>query len=126
MTIKAKDWIATLLVAAIAVSYIGYLIRGDMPFVQDPRGMSGTGLVLGVAAYLTMTWGDSFDQVGKLETAVAVVALALGVAALAFAEAAVAEALLAVFMVAILLVWAMKMVDHSGVLHWHEPTGTAR
>ena len=45
MTIKPRDWVATLLVAAIAVPYIGYLIRGEMPFIQDPRGMSATGLV---------------------------------------------------------------------------------
>lgn len=126
MTIKAKDWVATILVAAIAVPYVGYLIRGEMPFVQDPRGMSAIGLVLGVTAYLVMTWGDSLDRVGKTETALAVLALALGVAALAFAEAAAAEALLAVFMTAILVVWAMKLVDHAGLLHWHRPTGAAR
>lgn len=38
------------LLAAIAVPYIGYLIRGDMPFVQDPRGMAAIGLVVGVVA----------------------------------------------------------------------------
>ena len=126
MKIKARDWVATILVVAIAVPYIGYLIRGEMPFVEDPRGMSGIGLVLGVAAYLLMTWGDSFDRFGKVETAVAAVALVLGVVALAFAEAAAAEALLAVFMTAILVVWAMKMADHVGLLHRHEPTGAAR
>ena len=126
MTIKARDWVATLLVAAIAVPYIGYLIRGEMPFIEDPRGMSATGLVLGVAAYLTMTWGDAFDRAGKAETAAAAVALVLGIAAVAFAETAAAETLLAVFMAAIVLVWAMKMVDHMGLVHWHEPTCAAR
>lgn len=126
MTIKARDWVATALVALIAVAYIGYLIRGEMPFIEDPRGMSATGLVLGVAAYLTMTWGDAFDRTGKTETALAAVALALGVVAVVFAEAAAAETLLAVFMAAIALVWAMKMVDHTGLVHWHAPTGAAR
>lgn len=126
MRLKAKDMVATLLVAAIFVPYIGYLVRGDMPFIEDPRGMSATGLVLGVAAYLVMTWGDSFDQVGKAETALAAVALGLGLAALVFAETAAAEALLAVFMGSILVIWAVKLVDHMGLLHWHQPTGVAR
>lgn len=126
MRLKAKDWVATILVAAIAVPYIGYLVRGEMPFIKDPRGMSGTGLVLGVAAYLVMTWGDSFDQLGKAETALAVVSLVLGVVALAFAEAGTAEVLLAVFMASIAVIWVVKLVDHAGVLHWSEPTGVAR
>lgn len=126
MRLKAKDWVATILVVAIAVPYIGYLVRGDMPFIQDDRGMSATGLVLGVAAYLVMTWGDAFDQAGKAETALAVVALVIGVAALVFAETAASEVLLAIFMGSILVVWAVKMVDHAGVAHWHEPAGVAR
>lgn len=126
MRLKAKDWFATVLVAAIAVPYIGYLVRGEMPFIKDPRGMSGTGLVLGVAAYLVMTWGDSFDQVGKTETALAVVGLVLGVVALALAEAGAAEVLLAVFLASILVIWAVKLIDHAGLLHRHTPTGVAR
>lgn len=126
MKLKAKDVVATLLVAAIAVPYIGYLIRGEMPFIEDPRGMAATGLVLGIAAYLVMTWGDSFDQLGKAETALAAVAAGLGVVALALAETAAAEALLALFMGSILVVWAVKLVDHTGLLHWHRPTSAAR
>jgi hypothetical protein len=126
MRLKAKDLVASVLVAAIAVPYIGYLVRGEMPFIQDPRGMSATGLVLGAAAFWVMQMGDPLDQVGKVEAAVAVVALVLGVVAFAFAEAASAEALLAVFMVSIGLVWALKMVDHAGALHWHGTTGVAR
>ncbi|GAA4714477.1 hypothetical protein GCM10023215_67060 [Pseudonocardia yuanmonensis] len=37
-------------IAAIVVPYVGYLVRGAMLFIQDPRGMAGTGLVLGIAA----------------------------------------------------------------------------
>jgi hypothetical protein len=126
MRLKAKDWFATILVAAIAVPYIGYLARGEMPFIEDERGMAATGLVAGVAAYLVMTWGDSFDQVGIAETALAVVSLVLGVVALTFAEAGAAEVLLAVFMTSILVIWAVKLVDHAGLLHWHGHTGVAR
>ena len=126
MRLKARDLVATVLVVAIAVPYIGYLARGEMPFIEDPRGMSATGLVLGIAAFWVMQKGDPLDQVGKVEAAVAVVSLVLGVAALAFAESASAEVLLALFMVSIALVWTMKLIDHAGVLHWHGPTGVAR
>jgi hypothetical protein len=126
MRLKAKDLVATILVAAIAVPYIGYLVRGDMPFIKDPRGMSATGLVIGTAAFWVMQKADPLDQVGKVEAVVAAVSLALGVAALVFAETAAAEALLAVFMTSIGLVWVMKLTEHTGVLHWHGPTGVAR
>jgi hypothetical protein len=33
-----KNTIASLLVAAILVPYVGYLLRGEMPFLKDPRG----------------------------------------------------------------------------------------
>ena len=126
MSFKAKDWVATLLVAAIAVPYIGYLVRGEMPFIEDARGMSATGLVLGIAAYLVMSRGDSHDLVGKMQIALAMAGLALGIAALVFAETAAAELLLALFMLSIAEVWFVEMVDHSGVNHWHFPTGVAR
>jgi hypothetical protein len=116
MRLKIRDLVATILVAAIAVPYIGYLINGEMPFIKDPRGMSATGLVLGVAAYLVLRRGDLFDRVGKAETGLAVLALVLGMVALALAETAAAEVLLAVFMGSILIVWAVELLDHAGVL----------
>jgi len=117
-----KDLIATVLVVAIGVPYVGYLVRGDMPFVEDPRGMAGIGLVLGIAAFLVMRLGDENDRLGKTETTVALISLALGVTALALAETAAAEALLAVFMGSIAVVWMLELADHVGVLH-HAHTG---
>ncbi len=126
MKLKMKDLVATVLVAAIAVPYVGYLIDGEMPFVEDARGMSAVGLVLGTAAYLVFERGDSFDAVDKAEAGLALVTLALGLVALAAAETAAAEVLLAVFMGAILVVWAVKLADHAGVLPMAQhPTGTA-
>jgi membrane-bound ClpP family serine protease len=116
MKLKFKDLIGTILFAAIAVPYVGYLINGEMPFIKDPRGMSATGLVLGVAAYLVMRQDDLFDRVGKAETALAAVSLVLGLVALGLAETAAAEVLLAVFMGSILVVWAVMLMDHAGVL----------
>jgi hypothetical protein len=36
MKLKLKDLLATILFAAIAVPYVGYLINGEMPFIKDP------------------------------------------------------------------------------------------
>lgn len=38
-----RDILATLIVAAVVVPFIGYSVRGSMPFVHDPRGMAGIG-----------------------------------------------------------------------------------
>lgn len=123
---RTRDWIATILVVVVAVPYIGYLIRGEMPFIEDPRGMSGLGLVGGIAAFLVIRTWDTFDNVGKAETGLAVFSIALGIAALAFAETGVAEVLLAVFMVSIAAVWAVEMMDHAGVLPVHHSGHPAR
>ncbi len=125
MRLTMRDLIGTLLVAAIAVPYIGYLVRGEMPFVQDPRGMASLGLVLGTAAFLVLRTGDGFDRLSEAEIAVAGVSALLGIAAIIFAEAAVAELLLALFMGSIALVWLMELADHEGVLPSHHPTGAA-
>jgi hypothetical protein len=119
MKLKFKDLLGTILVAAIAVPYVGYLINGEMPFIKDPRGMSATGLVLGVVAFLVMRQDDLFDRVGKAETGLAAVSLVLGLVALALAETAAAEVLLAVFMGSILIVWAVELMDHAGILPGH-------
>ena len=125
MTLRARDLVATILVALIAVPYIGYLVNGSAPLIEDPRGMSAVGLVLGIAAFLVLRSGDEFDELGKTEVAIAGVSLALGLVALIFAEAAVAELLLALFMGSILVVYAVELMDHAGVLHGHHPTGAA-
>ena len=125
MTLRARDLIATILVALIAVPYIGYLVNGSAPLVEDPRGMSAVGLILGIAAFLVLRSGDQFDELGKTEVAIAAVSLALGLVALIFAEAALAELLLALFMGSILVVYAVELMDHAGVLHGHHPTGAA-
>ncbi len=122
MRLTLRDYLATILVAAIGVPYVGYLINGEMPFIQDPRGMSAVGLVLGAAAFLVLRTGDAFDRVGKVETGAAIVSLLLGFAALAFAETGAAEVLLAIFMASILIVWALELADHAGFVHAHEGT----
>lgn len=126
MGLKLRDLVGSLLVLAIAVPYVGYLVRGEMPLVQDPRGMSAIGLLLGAAAFLVLRSGDELDRFGKGEVGLAVVSLALGLAALVLAETAAAEVLLAVFMGSILVVWLLEIADHAGLVHAHgSPTAHA-
>ena len=120
MRLKTRDLIAAVLIALIAIPYAGYLIQGEMPFVEDPRGMAAIGLFLGTVAFLVIRTGDRLDGLGKTETGLAAVSLVLGLVALAFAEAAAAELLLALFMVSILVVFAVELMDHGGVLHHAE------
>ncbi|MCZ2860634.1 hypothetical protein [Blastococcus sp. VKM Ac-2987] len=108
MKFTARNAVATLLVAAIVVPYVGYLIWDQMPFIQDPRGMAATGLVLGIAAAV-VAGRDVVDPgpLHRLAQACGVVALGFGIAAL-WAETS--EALLAAFVVAIVLTWATAEV----------------
>jgi hypothetical protein len=119
MRLTLRDLVATILVAAIGVPYVGYLIDGDMPFVKDARGMSAVGLVLGALAFLVLRTGNADDRVGTFETWGAVASMLLGFAALAFAETAAAEVLLAVFMGSILVVFLFEVADHAGLVHAH-------
>jgi hypothetical protein len=120
MRLKARDLVATLLVIAIAVPYVGYLIDGDMPFVEDARGMSAVGLLLGAAAFGLLLGGNRWDRVGKTETGIAMLSGVLGIVALGFAETAAAELLLALFMGSILVVLAIELIDHAG---WWQHAG---
>jgi hypothetical protein len=119
MRLTLRDLVATLLVAAVGVPYVGYLVNGEMPFVKDARGMSATGLILGIVAFLVLRSGNAADRIGTFETGVAIVSLALGVAALLLAETAAAGLLLAVFMGSILVVWALELTDHAGYMPGH-------
>jgi riboflavin transporter FmnP len=114
-----RDAIATVLVVAIGVPYVGYLMDGEMPFLQDARGMSALGLILGAVAFLVLRGGNAKDKVGIAENALASLALVLGLLALALAETAAAEVMLAVFMGSILLVWATEVADHAGWVPGH-------
>ena len=116
-----RDVVATLLVAAVVVPYVGYLVRGEMPFIEDPRGMSATALVLGAAAFFVAGYAVPAGPLGRIETAIAVVSLAVGVTALFVAETFVAEAFVAAFIVTIVAFWAVKMLDHAGLISGGTP-----
>ena len=116
MRLTLRDAVTTVFVAAIGVPYIGFLIRRSMPFIQDPRGMAGTGLVLGVAAFLAFGHPILASRLGKVQLVLDVAALTAGVAALAFAETVAADTLLALFMALIAVAWAVTILDHAGLV----------
>ncbi len=105
MRITTRDVVATVLVAAIVVPYLGYLAWGDMPFVEDPRGMAAIGLLLGLAA-AAVAGRAALDPEPMHRAALGsgIVAVTFGLAALL---AETSELLLALFIAAIVLTWAL-------------------
>jgi hypothetical protein len=90
-----KDLVATVVGAVVAIPYVGYLVRGEMPFIEDPRRMAGVGI-----AGLTLcfaAWGIGIKSTfGKVMLLVGAAALGLSVAA-ALIGVEGSEVLLAVF-----------------------------
>lgn len=114
MKIRWRDGVATLLVAAIVVPYVGYLVRGSMPFIRDPRGMAATGLILGLAAAAVLgreafrgTWGVAAAFFAVASAGVGVVTF------IRAEEGALSEGLLAVFMAAIVVAWALAKLART-------------
>jgi hypothetical protein len=123
MRFTKRDLTATLLVAAIVIPYVGYVTRGSMPFIKDPRGMATTGLILGLIAMAVVGRSLLASRAARMVVPVlSLMSLGLGVAAL-WAETD--EALLSGFVVSIVVVWAIAMLSRSGALDGpHAHAGT--
>jgi hypothetical protein len=109
-----RDLLATLIIAAVVVPFIGYSIRGSMPFVQDPRGMAG---VIIVGTVLTFAvFGRKALGTGTFESFM----ITLGVLTLGFAIAAlIAEtvwALLVPAMAGLVIMWALALLHDAGYM----------
>jgi hypothetical protein len=113
MRIKARDLVATLIFAAVMVPYVGYVINGSMPFVQDPRGMSAVGLVGLFLMVVAFGGRESLDRGAWVLIGTALVAFGLGFSAL-FLETN--QTVLAAFVGAISLYWALGMLFDTGVI----------
>jgi hypothetical protein len=111
MRLTKRDALATLAFAAVLVPYVGYVVRGSMPFIQDARGMAATGVVgLGLAL---LAWGTG-SRFGVALLVLGVGSIGLGVtAALIGSEGS--DLLLAIFIGTIGLVWALESLDHAGL-----------
>lgn len=111
MRLTRRDAVATVLFAAVIVPYIGYVMRGSMPYIQDPRGMAAVGIV-GLALAL-FAWGfrATFTRVLAV---VGVALIGLGAtAALIGAEGS--EILLAFFIGGVALLWAVETLFDFGI-----------
>jgi hypothetical protein len=117
MRFSIRDLFASVLVAATVVPYIGYLVNGSMPFIRDTRGVVGTGLVLGIAAFLVARRPAQTDRLTRWETGLGIATLVIGATALGIAEAAGGPVLPATFIAAVVAVWGFEMLHHAGVVH---------
>jgi hypothetical protein len=120
MRLTWKDAVATLLFAAIVVPYAGYLAWGSMPFIQDPTGMAGVGLILGAIAAYVGGWivVRAGNAVRYLTATLGLVSLALGLLALAgenLFSSTVWEYILGGFIAGIVLLWGIAIGRHSGL-----------
>lgn len=107
-----RDLLATLITAAVVVPFVGYSVRGSMPFVQDPRGMSGVIIVGTVLAFAV--FGRKALGTGAFEMTM----ITLGVLTLGFAIAALIVetmwALLVPAMAGLVLMWALALLHDAG------------
>jgi hypothetical protein len=106
-----RDAIATLIAAAVVVPFVGYSIGGSMPFLQDPRGMAGVGIV-GVVL-LAITFGAAAfraHRTGVILTVVGLVALGFGIAALI---AGTSWTLLVPMAAGIVVLWILGLTEDA-------------
>ena len=112
--LTVRDLVATLIVAAVIIPFVGYSVRESMPFVQDPRGMAGVGLagaVLALAAFGRRAFGS-----GMFERVMAVLAaITIGVAVAALIAGNV-WALLVPMVAGVVIVWALALAHDAGYL----------
>lgn len=112
--LTARDAWATLIVAAVLIPFVGYSARGTWPYVEDPRGMAGVGIV----GALLAVWAfgrEAFvtGRFGSVMTVLAVVAVGFGVAAL------IAEStwwLLVPMVAGLVAVWLLGVLHDAGSL----------
>jgi hypothetical protein len=114
MRLTIRDGLATAVVAAAVVPYVGYVAWGEMPFISDSRAMSGIALGLGFVAFLVA--GRISTTAGRLDLALGLATLGVGVATVALADTAAAGAILGVFVAMIVMTWAIEMLHHAGVI----------
>ena len=118
MKLTRKDLAATVLVAAAVVPFVGYMAMGSMPFVQDPTGMAGLGLVLGLIAAAVGGWiAVGAGALTRYTTVgVGLASLVIGVLALVsenFLDLAVRQGLLIAFVATIFVLWAVATLRHA-------------
>jgi hypothetical protein len=110
--LTVRDLLATLIIAAVVAPFVGYSIRGSVPFVEDPRGMAGVGIVGGLLAFAV--FGRKAFGTGMFES----IMVALGVITIGFGIAAlIAEtvwALLVPMVAGLVIMWVLALMHDAG------------
>jgi hypothetical protein len=112
--LTVRDILATLFVAAVVVPFIGYSVRGSMPFVQDPRGMAGVGIVgclLAFAAFGRGALGTGWFE--RVMVTLGALTLAAGIAALI---AETSWALLVPMVAGLVIIWVIALLHDAGYI----------
>jgi hypothetical protein len=114
------------LVAATVIPYLGYAIGGEMPFIQDARGMAFTGLVLGAVAWFILgarAFGARWLGIGG-----ALVAAVLGIVAAVLETGTASSVFLGAFVAVMVALYLVSVYEylrdtggrtHRGVTAWH-------
>ena len=114
MKLTWKDLAATLLVAAAVVPFVGYMVTGSMPFVQDPTGMAGLGLIAAAVGGWIVVGAGTLTR--YTTAGVGLASLVIGVLALAsenFLDVAVRQGLLIAFVTSLFVLWAVAILRHA-------------
>ncbi|MFA9431084.1 hypothetical protein [Egicoccus sp. AB-alg2] len=113
MRLDRRDTIATILVTIAALTYLGYVVLGELPLVQDARGMGAVGIILGAAAFATL----GLDAFGPRWLAVGggALTLALGITAAVLETGTAAAWFLAAFFVALIAMLILGLARHLEV-----------
>jgi len=107
MTIRLRDLLATGLVIALTMLYLGY--RAGV-LLQDARGMSSVALILG-GATVVLLLADDEESISWFELGLAVIGVVFGVVALTLTGPA-AEILLASFIGSVVMLWGIELTEH--------------
>jgi len=108
-----RDLLATLIIAAVVVPFIGYSARESMPFVHDPRGMAAVGVAGGLLAFAVL--GCTPFGTGSLEQT-------MGPSQCSPSDAASPRCpakppgLLVLMMAGIVIMWALALARDAGYL----------
>jgi hypothetical protein len=121
--LTVRDLLATLVIAAVVVPFIGYSVRGSMPFVQDPRGMAGVGIV-GAALTIAVLGRKAFSAglFGAVMLTLGVITIGCGIAALI---AETVWALLVPMMAGLVLMWLLDLAHDAGFVAPRHAAGHA-
>jgi hypothetical protein len=107
MEFTRKDVLASALVVAVVLAYASYLAFGEVPFIEDARGMAAVGLILGFAS--RRIGGRSAFEHERAAFAAGLGSMALGVAALATEN----DVLVGLFVTSIVALWVAAMYTRS-------------